>query len=73
MLSWQKIREQFENEWVAMKQWEEDEHGEVLKGNVIYHNPSQKNFYEHLKNHLRKQSLAVRFTGNIKGPFFLDS
>lgn len=71
MISWQEIQKQFKDEWVAMVEWEEDDHGDVLKGTVAYHNPSQNAFYDYLKDNLPAKSLAVRYTGRVRGPFFL--
>ena len=72
MLTWQEIQEKFKDEWVAMLEWEEDEHGDVIKGNVAYHHQSRNAFYDYLKTQLPARSLAIRYTGNVRGPFFLD-
>ena len=73
ILTWKKIQEKFKDEWVVITEWEEDEHGDVVKGVVGYHNPSRKAFYAHLKKYFTQKSLAIRFTGNVRGPFFLDA
>ena len=72
MLSWEQNQEQFKDEWVAMMEWEEDRHGDVVKGNVAYHHPNRDTFYDYLKSKLPAKSLAIRYTGNVRGPFFLD-
>lgn len=72
MFTWQEIQEKFKNEWVAMTEWEEDKHGDVVKGNIAYHNPTRDAFYDYLKAQLPGRNLAIRYTGNVKGPFFLD-
>lgn len=71
MLTWDEIQKTFHDEWVAMDKWEEDKYGDVLSGDVTYHHPNSKLFYEHLKKFPHK-SLAIRYTGNIRGPFFFD-
>ena len=71
MLTWQEIQEKFKDEWVAMVEWEEDEHGDVIKVDVAYHHQSRKTFYDYLKAQLPARNLAIRYTGNVRGPFFL--
>ncbi|MBI2343881.1 MAG: hypothetical protein HYV02_06090 [Deltaproteobacteria bacterium] len=73
MLTWDEVQIQYRDEWVAFTEWEEDEHGDVIKGHVAYHHASRKVFYEHLKTNMRPRvrKIASRYTGNIKGPFFL--
>lgn len=72
MLTWQEIQEKFKDEWVAMLEWEEDTHGDVIKGHIVYHNHNRDAFYDYLNAQLPKRNLAIRYTGNVKGPFFLD-
>lgn len=72
MLTWQEIQEQFRDEWVAMTEWEEDNHGDVVKGNVAYHTHGRKAFYDYVNHHYLNRDLAIRYTGNVTGPFFLD-
>ena len=71
MFTWKEIQKKFKDEWVAITEWEEDEHGDVVKGVVGYHNPSQNAFYDHLKQYFHQKSLAIRYTGRVTGPFFL--
>lgn len=73
MLTWTEIQKTFKNEWVAMTEWEEDAHGDIIRGCVSYHNPSQKNLYQYISAHIRPQSqkVATRYTGNVQGPLLL--
>lgn len=71
MFTWKEIQKKFKDEWVAITEWEEDEHGDVVKGVVGYHNPSQNAFYDHLKKNFHQKNLAIRYTGRVTGPFFL--
>ncbi|MBI4238875.1 MAG: hypothetical protein HY696_10760 [Deltaproteobacteria bacterium] len=75
MLTWDEVQAQYKDQWVAFTEWEEDEHGDVIKGRVAYSHPSQTIFYEYLKTALRpqKKRIASRYTGNVRGPFFLGS
>ena len=72
MLTWEEIQEQYQDQWVALTEWEEDVHGDITKGHVAYNHRSQNTFYEYLKEHLRQRKVATRYTGNVQGPFFLD-
>lgn len=73
MLTWEEVQTQYRNQWVAFTQWEEDQHGDVVKGHVAYSHANRKSFYEHLKKHLwpKVTKIASRYTGNVRGPFFL--
>ena len=73
MYSWQEIQKKFKDEWVAMADWEEDEHGDVKNAEVVYHASDRKNFYSFINTHYRTTDLAIRYTGNIKGPFLFDT
>lgn len=75
MLTWEKIQEKYKDQWVAFTEWEEDEQGDVVKGCVAYSNPSQNAFYQYLKTQMRPKirKIATRYTGNVRGPFFLGS
>ena len=72
MLTWEEVQEKYKDQWVAFTEWEEDEHGDVIRGHVAYSNPSQKAFYEYLKTHLRPKwrKMASLYTG--RGPSFLN-
>jgi hypothetical protein len=70
-LPWKDIENKYRDTWVAITEWEEDECGDVVSGHVAYHNPNRKQFYAYLKEHFPQRHLAVRFTGNVRGPFFL--
>ena len=74
MLTWEEVQGKYQEQWVAFTEWEEDEHGDVTKGYVAYSHPSQKVFYNYLKKHLRPKwkKIASLYTGNVRGPFFLD-
>ncbi len=72
MILWNEMQKKFKNEWVAMTNWEEDEHGDVVKGDVVFHSPNRKEFYDVIKDRFSKIDLAIRFTGNVTGPFFFD-
>jgi hypothetical protein len=72
MLTMKEIEEKYKDCWVVMTEWEEDEVGDVIKGNVIYHDVNRKTFYEYIKNNVMQRSIATRYTGNVKGPFFLQ-
>lgn len=73
MLTWPEIQKKFKDEWVAMTEWEEDGHGDIVRGCVNYHHPSQKNLYQYIKTHIRPQTkkVATRYTGNVTGPLLL--
>jgi len=73
MKPWKKIKQEYKDQWVAMTEWEEDEHGDVTKGYVAYTNPSQNAFYEYLKGHFPKKDLAVRFTGKVRVPLLFGT
>lgn len=73
MITWSEIQEKFKNEWVAMTEWEEDSHGDIIRGSVSYHHPSQKNLYQYIKTNIRPQAqkVATRYTGNVQGLLLL--
>lgn len=73
MLTWQEVQKQYQDQWVAFTEWEEDAHGDVVKGYVAYSHPNRKLFYQHLKSALwpKVEKIASRYTGNVRGPFFL--
>jgi hypothetical protein len=74
MLTWSEVQRHYKDEWVAFTEWEENQHGDVLKGHVAYHHSSRVVFYNYLKTHLRPKwpKIASLYTGNVRGPFFLD-
>lgn len=72
MLSWSEIKKKYKDRWVAITQWEEDGHGDVVKGHVVYSNPHQNAFYDYINQRFANKDLAIRYTGNVQGPFFLD-
>lgn len=69
MLTWEAIKDHYRDEWVAMTEWEEDDHGDVVKGNVAYHAHHRNEFYSYINRHFAHRDLAIRFTGNVRGPF----
>lgn len=73
VLTWREIQEKFKDEWVAITEWEEDGHGDIICGRVSYHHPSQKSLYRYINTHIRPQiqRVATRYTGNVKGPLLL--
>ncbi len=73
MLTWNEVQARYKDRWVVFTEWEEDEHGDVIKGHVAYSHPNRKTFYEYVKIHLRPKwkRLASLYTGNVRGPFFL--
>lgn len=71
MQVWSDIQKNFKNEWVAMAQWEEDSYGDVRQGDVVYHSANRKEFYDIVKSKYADQDLAIRYTGDVEGPFLL--
>lgn len=71
MQIWSDIQKSFKNEWVAMVQWEEDSYGDVSQGEVIYHSANRKEFYDTVKSQYANKDLAIRYTGDVEGPFLL--
>lgn len=74
-LTWKEVQEQYKDQWVAFTEWEENEYGDVIKGRVAFHHSSRKAFYEYVKANIRPKyrKIASLYTGNVRGPFFLDA
>lgn len=72
MQTWSDIQKNFSNEWVAMSQWKEDAYGDVSQGEVIYHSANRKQFYNVIKTQYVDTDLAIRYTGDVEGPFLLN-
>ena len=73
MQMWSEIQRHFKDEWVAMAQWEEDSYGDISQGEVLFHSASRKEFYDIVKSKYAHKALAIRYTGDVEGPFFLTS
>lgn len=71
MQIWSEIQQNFKNEWVAMAQWEEDPYGDISQGEVVCHSANRKEFYNTVKTKFANQDLAIRYTGDVEGPFLL--
>jgi len=70
-LSWNQIRKRYKDQWVVMDDWDENEYGDVLAGHVSIHSADRKEISEEMKRKYKKMHLAIRYTGNVEGPFFL--
>lgn len=71
--SWATIREKYKDTWVAMTEWKEDTHGDILSGHVAYCHPSQHAFYLYLTQHFPRTDLAVRYTGKVRVPLLFGA
>lgn len=72
MQMWSDIQKNFNNEWVAMSKWEEDIYGDVSQGGVVYHSSNRRQFYNVIKSQYFDKDLAIRYTGDVEGPFLLN-
>jgi hypothetical protein len=72
MQLWQEIKDKYTDQWVALNIWEENEAGDVLRGDVIHCDKERKAFYSYVSKNFQDRNLAIRFTGKIRGPFFIS-
>lgn len=64
-MSWNEIKAAYPEEWVVLADFEDDQSGEILSGNVVLHNMSRKDLSSDLVNLNRDKGseVAIRYTG----------
>ena len=63
-MEWQKIKEQFRDEWVLIEVEEVDEFFNVVKGEVLAHSKDKDELYRKLLE-IRPQEFSVEYSGEI--------
>ncbi len=68
-MTWEEIKDQFPNEWVALVNYERTS-AIGVKGTLIVHNSNKKEFHKSIRALMPQYgNIAVRYTGQlIKNP-----
>ena len=59
-----EVNQMFDSEWVLFGDHEEDQHHEVIRGEVLFHSKDRDEIYRKLIE-LRPERSATHFTGSI--------
>jgi hypothetical protein len=64
VLTISEIKERFRDEWVLILNPDKNEIGEIIKGEILFHNPDKQKVYDELLKH-RMKHIGLIFTGNL--------
>ena len=70
--SWEEIQAKHQDQWILLDEWDEDECGDIISGHVIFHSTDRDEISKLISKKFKKVHLAIRYTGDVRGPFFIQ-
>jgi len=68
---WENIEKTYKDEWILMDEWDEDQFHSILAGHVACHSKDRDEIDEYISTKMKKIHFAIRYTGEVTGPFFI--